>query len=246
MYRAVVIARDRLGVQTHCPQSHILHTRHLPSSNLWITSHPPMANQTLDGLKALAAAFLSNPDYKQAVSKRIIFAKQLYVDHRKASGIKLLIGSINDEKGFVWALIIWNEGVVFYKESGERLIDTAIKYVRLLEPMRTLAGSLRNTHVGDLRSHIMFMFMDQGALDEFLMDQYVSVRGFKHGCKRLANAMHKGRYDITNSGKSWGAADEATDDEGYDSEAEEQEQPRAGMKRRHDNVGKTGILHHSP
>jgi hypothetical protein len=120
-----------------------------------------MVKPTLDGLKALAAAFLSNPDYKQAVSKRLIFAKQLYIDHSKASGIKLLIGSVYDHKSFVWALIVWNEGVIFYDESGERLKDAAIKYIRFLEPMRTLACRIEDTHVGNLRSHIMFMFMDQ-------------------------------------------------------------------------------------
>jgi hypothetical protein len=58
--------------------------------------------------------------------------------------------------------------------------------------------------------------------------------------------MHKGRYDITNSGKPWGAADEATDDDGYDTEAEEQEQLRARMKRKYDNEGGTGILQNFP
>jgi hypothetical protein len=155
----------------------------------------------------------------------LLFVGQYYVSHDKASGVKLRVGVLFDKDGgkeMVWALVVFAEGVLFYKESGVWLSAALLKQVRFDEPMRTLVGSFKDHRASILRSHILAWFMDKGALEEFQEDKVISFKHFKSGCKKIAAEKRKGRYDVRNSGKPWEVVegDEETDDEGYESEGD--------------------------
>jgi hypothetical protein len=116
-----------------------------------------MASYTIEHFDAIARRKIPEDYAATPNANTLIFVGQYYVPHDKASGVKLRVGVLVDENGvkeMVWALMVFAEGVEFYKESGMRLPVTGLKQVRFDEPMRTLAGSLKNHRAPVLRSHI--------------------------------------------------------------------------------------------
>lgn len=193
-------------------------------------------------------------DYETIPRARgLIFVAQYYVAHTKSSGVRLRIGNLV-ERGrpsvFVWALTLFDEGVVFCREDGTRLSAAALKFVRLDEPMRTLVADFKDPRARRLRSIIWSWFMEKGALDEFKESTNVTFKAFKLGCKKLAAEIRKGRYNIKNSGTPWEVVvgeDGDTEDEGYESEeGDELQEPVAGAKRGHEGGGEEGEWSKSP
>lgn len=135
------------------------------------------------------------------------FELQSHITHTKASGARLRIGTIIDKDNGVettiWALLVWDEGVCFVREGGEKMSARALKHARLDEPMRTIAGAMADGRAAYLRSMVWAWFMDKAFVHEFRESSIVRLKSFQSGCKRLAQAMRDGHYDIGNSEKPW-------------------------------------------
>jgi len=100
------------------------------------------ALRTLEDAQIVVRNYFPTACDAASSTKRTVFAPQIDIDHRNAAGQKERVGYVEDEikgKVWVWALLVWDEGIVFYKGS-ERIEVSALKYVYLQEPARTLVG----------------------------------------------------------------------------------------------------------
>jgi hypothetical protein len=140
----------------------------------------------------------------------------------------------------LWALLVWNGGIVLYRNDGTRLPPGTIKYALLGEPFRTIVRKIGDVRVQRLRSFLYAVFMQKRFLDEFVEDKPITLRSFGYACKGVALAMSKGYYYVNNSGKQpWVPVQETMDDTNEKDNMSDGD--KAGIKRGHDNDGKEGL-----
>ncbi|KAH5016183.1 hypothetical protein HBI23_024230 [Parastagonospora nodorum] len=148
----------------------------------------------------------------------LIFGMQIDVRHDRASGMKLRIGTIEDNDGtktWIWAIVCHNSDVYFYKEH-EKLTALDLKHAELIEPMRTVAGKFKDPKANRLRSYICFLFMVKGVYARFVEGRCVSFKGFEAACKRISDAKRNGFYNLESKLR---LAELDEGDRGYESEA---------------------------
>jgi hypothetical protein len=108
-------------------------------------------------------------------SKRSVYASQVDVNHRKAVGLKKCVGYVDHDgngKVWVWALLIWDEGIIFYK-GDERIKDLTLTYVCLQEPGHTLVGKLAHKRAPHFRAYIEYDFLCIDVVSDFIESKTV-------------------------------------------------------------------------
>ena len=156
-------------------------------------------------------------DYKESIGLQgLMFAAQTQVFHERAAGMKLRIGYIRERSGrvWIWAIGTFGKVVIFYKNHQEFPVR-ALNYVNFEEPMRTLAGKLKDRQFHRLHSFIYFLFMWRGVIGRWIEGHGVTFANFKLGCERIAAAKRNKFYGLELAKRV-----RELDDEGYDLEDE--------------------------